>query len=167
MELPKIKDFANLSLDLCEFFESQCFLAVIIKEKKPKIILMNTVLVIEEGLTDREIISCCLQRVGYYVISAASSQDSLEKLDINLPKLIFIDAILYSKNSFDICHHLKNNPSTKQIPIVICSRKNSAIDKMRGMILGADAYIAKPLNQAEIIQTAQRLIEVYDNRTRN
>jgi len=142
-------------------------MAVIIKEKKPKTILMNTVLVIEEGLTDREIISCCLQRVGYYVISAATSQEALEKLDINLPKVIFIDAILYSKNSFDICHKLKNNLSNKQIPIVLCSRKNSAIDKMRDMILGADAYITKPLNQVEIIQTAQRLIEAYDHRTRN
>jgi chemotaxis family two-component system response regulator PixH len=142
-------------------------MAVTVAGKKQKIIVMNTILVVEDGLTDREILSFCLQRSGYYVVNATNSEEMQAKLDLNKPDLIFLDVILPKQSGFEICEKLKTNPTTKQIPVVLCSTKNSDVDKMWGIMLGADAYISKPINQSEIIRTAQQLIQFYDNRTRN
>ena len=118
---------------------------------------MNTALVVEDGLTDMEIISSYLQQAGYSVIAATSSEDAQEKLNHNKPDIIFLDVILPGKSGFEICRELKNNPITSEIPIVFCSTKNSDVDKMWGDMLGADAYISKPVNQDELTKVLQNL----------
>jgi chemotaxis family two-component system response regulator PixH len=120
---------------------------------------MNTVLVVEDGLTDMEIISRYLQKAGYYVISATSSEEVQDKIDRNKPDLIFLDVILPGKSGFEICRELKKNPETSKIPIVFCSTKNSDVDKMWGNMLGAEAYLAKPINPEELVVTLKKLIK--------
>jgi two-component system, chemotaxis family, response regulator PixH len=118
---------------------------------------MNTVLVVEDGLTDMEILSRYLQQAGYSVISAKSSEEAQEKLDSSKPDLIFLDVILPGKSGFEMCRELKTNPNTSQIPVVFCSTKDSDVDKMWGTMLGADAYISKPINQDELAVTLKQL----------
>ncbi|MBE9200608.1 MULTISPECIES: response regulator [unclassified Nodularia (in: cyanobacteria)] len=120
---------------------------------------MNTVLVVEDGLTDMEILSRYLQQAGYYVISATSSEEVQERIDSTKPDLIFLDVILPGKSGFEICRELKNNPDTSKIPIVFCSTKNSDVDKMWGNMLGAEAYLAKPINQEELVVTLKKLLK--------
>lgn len=119
---------------------------------------MNTILVVEDGLTDMEVISRYLHLAGYSVISATSSEEAQEKLDKNKPDVIFLDVILPGKSGFEICRELKNNPTTSKIPVVFCSSKNSDVDKMWGTMLGADAYLSKPINQEELMVTLKQLI---------
>jgi two-component system, chemotaxis family, response regulator PixH len=118
---------------------------------------MNTVLVVEDGLTDMEILSRYLQQAGYSVISAKSSEEAQEKLDSTKPDLIFLDVILPGKSGFEMCRELKTNPNTSKIPVVFCSTKDSDVDKMWGTMLGADAYISKPINQDELAVTLKQL----------
>jgi two-component system, chemotaxis family, response regulator PixH len=118
---------------------------------------MNTVLVVEDGLTDMEILSLYLQQAGYSVISAKSSEEAQEKIINIRPDLIFLDVILPGKSGFEMCRELKNNPHTSNIPVVFCSTKNSDVDKMWGTMLGADAYLSKPINQDELTVTLKQL----------
>lgn len=120
---------------------------------------MNTVLVVEDGLTDMELISRYLLQAGYSVISAKSSEEAQEKLNQNQPDLIFLDVILPGKSGFEICRELKKNPKTSNIPVVFCSSKNSDVDKMWGSMLGADAYLSKPINQEQLVLTLKELIK--------
>ena len=120
---------------------------------------MNTILVVEDGLTDMEILSRYLQQAGYSVISATSSEEALVKMDSTKPDLIFLDVILPGKSGFEICRELKSNPNTSNIPVVFCSTKNSDVDKIWGDMLGAEAYLSKPINQAELALTLKRLIK--------
>lgn len=111
---------------------------------------MSTVLVVEDGLTDMEIIRRYLQQAGYSVISATSSEEAQEKLDANKPDVILLDVILPGKSGFEICRELQNNPNTSQIPVVFCSTKHSEVDKMWGNLLGAKAYLSKPVDKEEL-----------------
>ncbi|MEM7552751.1 MAG: response regulator [Cyanobacteria bacterium P01_A01_bin.84] len=120
---------------------------------------MNTVLVVEDGVTDMEVISRYLQQAGYSVITATSSEEAQEKLNNSIPDVIFLDVILPGKSGFEICRELKNNPSTSQIPIVFCSTKNSDVDKMWGNMLGADAYLSKPVQKDELEGVLQKLVK--------
>jgi chemotaxis family two-component system response regulator PixH len=120
---------------------------------------MSTVLIVEDGLTDMEILSRYLQQAGYSVISAKSSEEAQEKLHQNKPDLIFLDVILPGKSGYEMCRELKNNPNTSKIPVVFCSTKDSDVDKMWGTMLGADAYLSKPINQQELTVTLRQLIK--------
>jgi chemotaxis family two-component system response regulator PixH len=118
---------------------------------------MNTVLVVEDGLTDMEILSRYLQQAGYSVMSATSSEEAEVKIDKTKPDLIFLDVILPGKSGFEICRELKNNPHTSKIPVVFCSTKNSDVDKIWGNMLGAEGYLSKPINQEELTLILKQL----------
>ena len=120
---------------------------------------MKTVLVVEDGLTDREILSRYLQQAGLSVVGAKSGEEAQEKLHQTKPDLIFLDIILPGQSGFELCRELKNNPSTNQIPVVICSTKGTDVDRMWGNMLGADAYLPKPVKQAELMRTVHQLIK--------
>ncbi|MEH2388461.1 MAG: response regulator [Nostoc sp.] len=119
---------------------------------------MNTVLVVEDGLTDMEIISRYLQQAGYSVMSATSSEEAQDKIEKNKPDLILLDVILPGKSGFEICRELKSNPNTSKIPVVFCSTKNTDVDKIWGNMLGADGYLSKPIEREELIVVLNRLI---------
>ncbi|MBD2387160.1 response regulator transcription factor [Cylindrospermum sp. FACHB-282] len=119
---------------------------------------MNTVLVVEDGLTDMEILKRYLQQAGYSVIGATSSEEAQDKIDIARPDVIFLDVLLPGKSGFEICRELKNNPNTSKIPVVFCSTKSSEVDKIWGNMLGAEAYLSKPIDRAELEVTLKRLL---------
>jgi two-component system, chemotaxis family, response regulator PixH len=118
---------------------------------------MTTVLVVEDGLTDMQILTGYLQHAGYSVISATNSEEVQQKIANRKPDVILLDVILPGKSGFEICRELKDNPTTRQIPIVFCSTKNSDVDKIWGSMLGADAYISKPISQEELLVTLRNL----------
>ncbi|MUH00513.1 response regulator [Scytonema sp. UIC 10036] len=118
---------------------------------------MGTVLVVDDALTDMQLLTVYLQSAGYSVVSATNSDEVQEKIEKNKPDVIFLDVILPGKSGFEICRELKANPSTSKIPVVICSTKNTDVDKMWGSMLGADAYICKPINQEDLLKTLMQL----------
>ncbi|AFY57042.1 response regulator with CheY-like receiver domain and winged-helix DNA-binding domain [Rivularia sp. PCC 7116] len=118
---------------------------------------MSTILVVEDGITDMQMISRYLEQAGYRVMGAKSSEEAQEKITENKPDVIFLDVILPGKSGFEICRELKDNPNTKTIPVVFCSTKNSDVDKMWGDMLGADAYISKPVQKEDLEGVLQRL----------
>ncbi|MBH8561314.1 response regulator [Nostoc sp. CENA67] len=120
---------------------------------------MNTVLVVEDGLTDMQILSRYLQQAGYSVIGATSSEEAQVKIDSTKPDLIFLDVILPGKSGFEICRELKNNPNTSNIPVVFCSTKNSDVDKIWGNMLGAEGYLSKPINQEELVLILKQFLK--------
>ena len=119
---------------------------------------MNTVLVVEDSLTQIELLTRYLQLAGLAVISAKSGEEAQTRLIQQKPDLIILDVMLPGQSGFELCRELKADPGTRQIPVVICSTKNTEVDRMWGNMLGADAYLPKPVDQKELVQTVQKLI---------
>jgi two-component system, chemotaxis family, response regulator PixH len=121
---------------------------------------MGTALVIEDSLTEREIISHYLKQAGVMVSIATSGEEALEKLSGSLPDLIVLDVVLPGLSGFEICRELKKpEAKTHQIPIIMCSTKSTDMDKFWGMRQGADAYIPKPIDQEIFLRTVKELIK--------
>ncbi|ACK67307.1 response regulator receiver protein [Rippkaea orientalis PCC 8801] len=120
---------------------------------------MGTALIVEDSLTEREIISQCLQRAGLSVSIAVSGEEALEKLNISLPDVIVLDVVLPGLSGFEICRTLKAEDRTSNIPVIICSTKNTDMDKFWGKRQGADAYIPKPIDQETLVNTVKQLIK--------
>ncbi|MEL4897903.1 response regulator transcription factor [Crocosphaera sp. Alani8] len=119
---------------------------------------MGTVLVIEDSLTEREIITQYLKLVGITPSIATSGEEGLEKLQGELPDLIVLDVVLPGLSGFEICRAIKGEERTCGIPIIICSTKDTDMDKFWGKRQGADAYIPKPIDQDTFLNTIQKLI---------
>ena len=117
---------------------------------------MYTVLVVEDS--DMKIPTSYLQQAGYSVITAGSSDEVWEKLNNYKPDVIFLDVLLQGKSGFEICRELKNNPETSKIPVILCSTKNSEADRIWANMLGAEAYLLKPIDKEEVEVTLKRLL---------
>ena len=119
---------------------------------------MGTALVVEDSLTDMEVVIGCLKQDGLNVLSANSGEEALEKLNSLTPDVIILDVVLPGRSGFEICRELKAEASTSNIPVIICSTKDTEMDKFWGLKQGADAYLAKPVDQAELTRTVKQLL---------
>ena len=118
---------------------------------------MASVLIVEDSLTDRELLSRYLRQAGMAVTSAQSSEEALRLLQTSKPDLIVLDVVLPGQSGFEFCHDLKTTKTTRNIPIVICSTKSTEADKLWGSMLGAEAYLTKPIDPEQLIETVARL----------
>lgn len=122
---------------------------------------MPTVLVVEDSVTDREHLTECLEANRVSVISAQSSEEAKVMLQSSLPDLICLDVILPGKSGFEFCKDLKMEQHTQDIPVILCSIKGTEADQLWGSMLGAEAYLTKPIDQQHLIETVNRLIKLH------
>lgn len=120
---------------------------------------MGTILLIEDSITERTIITDFCKKLGISVTTAASGEEGLEKLHKNHPDVIVLDVVLPGRSGFEICREIKGAEQTKSIPVILCSTKSSDMDKFWGKRQGADAYITKPIDQDIFNSTIQQFIK--------
>ena len=119
---------------------------------------MSKVLVVDDSLTDRKVISTYLQDLGVTVLNAQSAEEAMEKINQHHPNLIVLDVVMGGKSGFEMCRQLKADQTTQTIPVILCSSKSSEADKMWGDVVGADAYVAKPVDRGELVNKVKELI---------
>ena len=118
---------------------------------------MTTALIVEDSLTDRTLLTRYLEQLGIQVSSVNSSEEAVVSIRAASPDVVFLDVVLPGQSGFEFCHDLKTDEGTKHIPIVICSNKGTEADKLWGSMLGADVYLAKPIDPQQIEQTVKQL----------
>lgn len=119
---------------------------------------MSTALVVDDCATDLEMITACLQQSGIQVLTAHTGEEALAKLNNHTPDIIFIDVVMPGLSGFELCRAIRNKAETSKTPIVICSTKGTEMDRFWGLKQGADAYLPKPIDQANIARTAKQLL---------
>ncbi len=119
---------------------------------------MTKVLVIEDSAMEAQKITSCLTKQGFSVSGAGSCEEAQLRLKQQQPDLILLDVILPGQSGFEFCRQLKADPTTKKIPVIICSTKNTAVDKEWGNMSGADGYVTKPFDETTLIQTVNKFI---------
>ncbi|MBD3886040.1 response regulator [Phormidium tenue FACHB-886] len=120
---------------------------------------MSTALVVEDSLTDRQILIHCLQQDGIKVLIAQNGEEAILTAAQQKPDVVVLDIVLPGCSGFEVCRKLKSEADTSNIPVVLCSTKGGEMDKFWGLKQGADAYLAKPIDQAEFVRTVKQLIK--------
>ncbi|MDT9301894.1 MAG: response regulator [Limnospira sp. PMC 1281.21] len=119
---------------------------------------MNTIMVVEDSVTQREMISNLLRESGLKVAVARDGVEALEQVQQISPDLVVLDIVMPRMNGYELCRRLKSDPKTQKIAIVMCSSKGEEFDRYWGMKQGADAYIAKPFQPTELVGTVKQLL---------
>ena len=119
---------------------------------------MGTALVVEDSVTDMQILIRCLQHEGINVLVAQSGEEAMETITQKIPDIVVLDIVLPGCSGFEVCRELKAKAETSNVPVIICTTKNDEVDRFWGMKQGADAYLTKPIDQDEFVSTVKRLI---------
>ncbi len=119
---------------------------------------MIKILVVEDTPSEMQLMTGYLMEAGYKVITATTGKEGLLKTLSEKPNLLITDLVMPEMSGLELCRNLKKNPNTKDLPIIACTSKSQAIDKMWGMKQGIDIYITKPYTQDEILNAIKSIV---------
>jgi DNA-binding response OmpR family regulator len=117
-----------------------------------------TVLVAEDELDIRNLITFSLEYVGYRVIQAVNGEEAVERAVVEQPDLVLLDVRMPRLNGYEACKILKTQESTKHIPIVFLSARGQETEIKHGLELGAIEYILKPFAPDELQQRVTSIL---------
>jgi two-component system response regulator RegX3 len=109
---------------------------------------MTRVLVVEDEESFSDALSYMLRREGYEVEIAASGTDALQTFDRNGADLVLLDLMLPGLSGTEVCRELRNR---SHVPIIMVTARDSEVDKVVGLELGADDYVTKPFSSRELV----------------
>jgi two-component system, OmpR family, alkaline phosphatase synthesis response regulator PhoP len=110
-----------------------------------------TILVIEDEIDILEVLEYNLTHEGYNVLKTLHGETGLMLARERDPDLILLDLMLPGVNGIEVCRRLKQDPITRDIPIIMLTAKNQESDVVVGLGVGADDYIAKPFKPRELL----------------
>lgn len=108
-------------------------------------------LVVDDSTTLQRLMYLTLQPLGMDVEFAARGDDAIT-IALNRPyDLIFLDVMLPGIDGYQVCKAIKRDPRAKHVPVIMLTSKDSAFDKVRGIMAGTNAYLIKPLDRAKLL----------------
>ncbi|MEK6679564.1 MAG: HD domain-containing phosphohydrolase [Nitrospirota bacterium] len=119
------------------------------------------ILVVDDEPQNLELLSAYLEKAGYNnIVTALNGIEALKHVDGSPPDLILLDIMMPKMNGFEVCKRLKDDSRTRLIPIVIITALRDVEDKIRALDLGADEFLSKPFNRAELMARVRALLKM-------
>jgi len=109
------------------------------------------ILVVDDEPSILKLIRVNLERDGYEVETAADGKTALELAGRLRPDLVLLDVMLPGLDGISVCRTLRNEPATRNIPIIMLSARGEEVDRVLGLEMGADDYITKPFSPRELL----------------
>lgn len=119
---------------------------------------MAKVLVVDDLPTELELICRVLQEAGIEVVRASDGDEAIDCLQEEVTDLVILDVVMPRMNGFEVIREMRENKATRNIPIIMCTQKNTDIDRVWTAELGADAYLTKPFDPKQLVHTVKRFL---------
>ncbi len=119
--------------------------------------MAKLVLIIEDDPDQRRLLERMLAGSGWRVATAPDGESGLEAARGHHPDAIVLDVMMPRLNGFQACRQLKSDPATADIPVVMCTSKDQPADQYWATEVGADAFLAKPVDVSRLAQMLERL----------
>jgi len=126
---------------------------------------LPSVLVVDDGVANRELIEACLAGVECEVRLAADGPSALAAVESREPDLVLLDVQMPGMDGHEVCRRIKSDPNRRLIPIVMITALNSVSDRVNALDSGADDFMSKPVERVELVarvKSSLRLKAVYD-----
>ncbi len=119
--------------------------------------MAKNILVVDDSAIERTRLEKLLKGEGYGVKTAENGRLALESVAQSRPDVILMDVNMPEMDGFAATRALKNNPETKEIPVILVTSKDQKADKAWGKMLGAKGYVTKPYPDDEVLSVIQSL----------
>jgi CheY-like chemotaxis protein len=118
--------------------------------------MAKKILVVDDSKTallmEREILE---KRTNYQCVTASDGQEAVEKAQQERPDLVLMDVVMPRMNGFEACRMMRQQPSTREIPIVLVTTRSEEAYMEAGFQSGCNDYITKPIDGAELVTLLQ------------
>lgn len=119
---------------------------------------MQTILIVDDEATIREMLHFILARNDFHILDAANAAQAKQSIKKQHPDLVLLDIMLPGQSGTELARELRSNSATQNIPIIMLTAKDTEQDKINGLNIGADDYITKPFSPAELIARINSLL---------
>jgi len=121
---------------------------------------------VDDEPTCLQVLTSALSAGNYQLICAVKPVEALSLARERNPHLVLLDVMMPEMDGFAVCHQLRNEPATKDVPIIFLSSLQDSVDRTRGIELGAVDFITKPFDPAEVRARVRRHVELQEERRR-
>ena len=128
------------------------------------LLTLPVIMVVDDSLTVRKITSRMLTRAGYQVVTATDGVDALEKLEElgdTVPEVMLLDIEMPRMDGFALAKHLRRDPKTQNMPIIMITSRTADKHRDYAMQLGVNTYLGKPYQEDELLQNIADFVAVH------
>ena len=119
-----------------------------------------TGLVVDDIEANARLLERFLAREGHRVLFARDGDEALELVRRDHPDLVLMDVVMPTLDGFETCRRLKSDPSTRLVPVVLVTALQSSGDRVKGLEVGADDFLSRPVNTAELTARVRSLLRI-------
>lgn len=116
------------------------------------------ILIADDEEDVRDLVGMNLRRAGYETDEAADGLEALLHVQRRMPDVIVLDVMMPGRDGYRVCQELRDEESTRHIPIIMLTAKGQTQDRIAGFEKGADDYLAKPFSPKELVLRVQALL---------
>jgi DNA-binding response OmpR family regulator len=117
------------------------------------------ILVVDDTPANIKLLDAVLGSQGYTVIPAVSGAEALALVEQEPPDLVLLDILMPGMDGYEVCRRLRGRPATAHLPVILITASETK-DKVKGLDAGADDFLAKPFDQAELLARVRSLLRV-------
>jgi putative two-component system response regulator len=119
-----------------------------------------TILIVDDTEGSARMLERLLVRDGYRVRLARDGAQALKAVAQEMPDLILLDVVMPTLDGFETCRRLKTDPATRLVPVVLVTALTNRTDRIAGLEVGADDFLSKPVNAAELAARVRSLLRI-------
>jgi pilus assembly protein CpaE len=112
--------------------------------------MATRVLAVDDSAITLRLITQSLANTEYQVVTATNGREALQQMEVSKPDIIVLDVMMPEMNGYEVCRLIRRNPTTAPLPVLMLSAQNTLEDKVKGYEAGADDYLTKPFEAAEL-----------------
>ena len=113
---------------------------------------------VEDDSNIRELVVYTLETTGFQARGFEDGKEFWETLALETPRLVLLDIMLPGEDGLEILKKLKSSSRTRNIPVIMVTAKGAEYDKVKGLDLGADDYVAKPFGMMELVSRVKAVL---------
>ncbi len=117
------------------------------------------VLVVDDQPANIRLLDAVLSPRGYRVLTAASGEQALDVLRDERPHVVLLDIMMPGMDGYEVCRRIREHPATAYLPVVMITASDTQ-EKLRAVEAGADDFVTKPFDQAELLARVKSLVRV-------
>ena len=119
---------------------------------------MQKILVVDDDPGIRDVVCFALQKAGYATTAAADGEQALKRFEADPPALVVLDILMPELDGLEVCRRLRSDARGRTTPIVFLSSKDDEVDRIVGLEVGGDDYLAKPFSPRELVARVRAIL---------
>jgi len=120
------------------------------------------VLVVDDQPQNVKLLQQVLTMSGYEVTTASSGPEAIGKVRAENPDIVLLDVVMPQMSGYEVCKALRADPSTQLLPVVMVTALDPLEERLKGIEAGADDFLSKPINQAELLARVKSLLRIRE-----